>query len=143
MSLCVRNPTIWVQTRSDTNRAVQSQKMVRGLKFCIYVEEGLYYPCSENKGADQLHGYREADLRLCFRPSNLMVFLCSGSFKTFNHCLLTVVIYSKANTIILTKVKNLFIPSHVTWYKVLWWCLPSLTIGQGWVEVCQFVKLLF
>ena len=29
--------------------------------------EGLYYPCSENKGADQLRGYREADLRLCFR----------------------------------------------------------------------------
>ena len=26
----------------------------------------MYYPCSENKGADQLHGYREADLRLCF-----------------------------------------------------------------------------
>ena len=26
-----------------------------------------YYPCSENKGADQLRGYREADLRLCFR----------------------------------------------------------------------------
>ena len=26
--------------------------------------EGLYYPCSENKGADQLHYYREADLRL-------------------------------------------------------------------------------
>ena len=29
--------------------------------------EGLYYPCSENKDADQLHGYVEADLRLCFR----------------------------------------------------------------------------
>ena len=28
MSLCVRKPTIWVPTRSDTNRAVQSQKMV-------------------------------------------------------------------------------------------------------------------
>ena len=28
--------------------------------------EGLYYLCSENKGADQLRGYREADLRLCF-----------------------------------------------------------------------------
>ena len=28
--------------------------------------EGLYYPCSENKGADQLRGYREADLRFCF-----------------------------------------------------------------------------
>ena len=28
----------------------------------------MYYPCSENKDADQLRGYREADLRLCFRP---------------------------------------------------------------------------
>ena len=27
----------------------------------------MYYPSSENKGADQLRGYREADLRLCFR----------------------------------------------------------------------------
>ena len=36
----------------------------RGLKFR---KEELYYPCSENKGADQLRGYREADLRLCFR----------------------------------------------------------------------------
>ena len=27
----------------------------------------MYYPGSENKGADQLRGYREADLRLCFR----------------------------------------------------------------------------
>ena len=41
--------------------------MARGLKFWIKVEEGLYYPCSENKGADQLRGYSEADLRLCFR----------------------------------------------------------------------------
>ena len=41
--------------------------MAGGLKFRIYVEEGLYCLCSENKGADQLRGYREADLRLCFR----------------------------------------------------------------------------
>ena len=27
----------------------------------------VLYTCSENKGADQLRGYREADLRLCFR----------------------------------------------------------------------------
>ena len=26
----------------------------------------MFYPSSENKGADQLRGYREADLRLCF-----------------------------------------------------------------------------
>ena len=41
--------------------------MVRGLKFRIKVVEGLYYPYSENKGADHLRGYREADMRLCFR----------------------------------------------------------------------------
>ena len=27
----------------------------------------MYYLCNENKGADQLLGYRAADLRLCFR----------------------------------------------------------------------------
>ena len=41
--------------------------MVRGLKFRISKVEGFYYPCSENKGADQLCGYRKAGLRLCFR----------------------------------------------------------------------------
>ena len=51
-------------TWSLTNRAVQPQKMARSLRFRIKEVEGLYYPCSENKGADQLRGYREADLRL-------------------------------------------------------------------------------
>ena len=59
-------PTIWFPNRSDTNRVVQAQKMVRGLKFCIQVEEELYYPCSKNKGTDQLHGYPEADLAFVF-----------------------------------------------------------------------------
>ena len=75
----MRKPTIWVPTRSDTNRPVQSQKQARFLKFWMKEEEELYYPCSENKGADQLRGYREADLRLCFRICRLLVFLCSGS----------------------------------------------------------------
>ena len=39
----------------------------------------MYYPCSENKGADQLRGHREADLRLCFRLCKLLVFSCTGS----------------------------------------------------------------
>ena len=56
--LCVRKPTIWVPTRSDTNQPVQSQKQARSLKFRIKEEEGLYYLCSENKGANQLRGYR-------------------------------------------------------------------------------------
>ena len=38
----------------------------------------MYYPSSENKGADQLR-YREADLRLCFRLCRLLVFPRGGS----------------------------------------------------------------
>ena len=51
---------------SDTNRAVQPQKIARDMKFRIKEVEGLYYPCSENKG--------EADLRLCFRICKKPVF---------------------------------------------------------------------
>ena len=66
-------------TRPDTNRAVQSLKMARVVRFRISIEEGLYYPCSENKGADKLRGYREADLRLCFRIYKNPVFSRRGS----------------------------------------------------------------
>ena len=82
MSLVVRKPVFGVSDWSDTNRAVQSLKMARGFKFlCIYEVEVLYYLCSENKGADQLRGYRkadnrEADLRLCFRICKKPVFSC-------------------------------------------------------------------
>ena len=62
------------QTRSDTNRAVQSQKMVSGLKFWIEQVEGLYYLCSENNGADQLCGYPRPTFRRC-RMSYLPVLL--------------------------------------------------------------------
>ena len=50
-------------TRSDTNRAAQLQKIARGMKFRVWEEEGLYYPYSENKGADLKlkHVYRAAD----------------------------------------------------------------------------------
>ena len=87
MSLCVRKLTILVPTRCDTNRAVQSQKMVRGLKFWIKIVEELYYPCSENKGADQLRSYCEADLRLCFRLCRLLDFSRGGSYNlAINSC---------------------------------------------------------
>ena len=39
----------------------------------------MYYPSSENKGTDQLRGYREADLRLYFRLCRLLVFPWGGS----------------------------------------------------------------
>ena len=73
-------PTMWFSNRSDINRPVQAQKRARSLKFRISVEEELYYPCSKKKGADQLRGYREADLRLCFRICRLLVFPRGGSY---------------------------------------------------------------
>ena len=68
-------------TRFHTTRAVQSLNMARGLKFRIQEVEGLYYQCSENKGADQLRGYREADLRLCFSICKKPVFSRRGSYN--------------------------------------------------------------
>ena len=71
---------MWFPNRSDTNRPVQAQKRARSLKFRILVEEEFYYPCSKNKGADQLRGYPEADLRLCFCICRLLVFSRGGSY---------------------------------------------------------------
>ena len=45
----------------------------------------MYSPCSENKGADQLRGYREADLRLCFRIWKNPVFSRRGSYIVKQH----------------------------------------------------------
>ena len=40
---------MWILTRSDTNQAVQLLEMARGLKFCNYDVEVLYYPSSKIK----------------------------------------------------------------------------------------------
>ena len=68
MSLVVRNPVFGVSDQAPHKPGCTTTQ--DGLKFRIYEVEGLYYLCSENKGADQLCGYREADLRLCFRICN-------------------------------------------------------------------------
>ena len=47
--------------------------MARVWKFLIYEEEELYCPCSENKGADQLCSYCEANLHLYFCIHNMLV----------------------------------------------------------------------
>ena len=46
------NRSLAFQTRCDTNRPVQPWKQARSLKIWIYIEEELYYMCSEIKGAD-------------------------------------------------------------------------------------------
>ena len=68
-------------TKSDTNWPVQSQKQARCLKVWLEVEVELYYPSSENKGADQLRSFCEADLRLCFRIGKYPVFSWHVLFK--------------------------------------------------------------
>ena len=77
----MRKTIFRVTDKGNTNRAVQPQKMMtRSFKFRIWKEEGLYYLCSESKGADQLRGSREADLRLCFRICKKPVFIQFGSY---------------------------------------------------------------
>ena len=44
----------------------------------------MYYLCSENKGADQLRGYRESDLRLCFRICKKPVYSRRGSICVYH-----------------------------------------------------------
>ena len=80
-------PTIWVSDQVQHKPACTvlcRNLKPRILKIWEYVEEEMYYPCSENKDADQLRGYREADLRLCFRPCKLLVFSRTGSIKFDN-----------------------------------------------------------
>ena len=57
-------PVFMFPTRSNTNQAAQPHKIARGLINWIKKVEGLYYPCSEKKDANQLEGYCIADLRL-------------------------------------------------------------------------------
>ena len=77
MSLFVRKPVFGV---SDQVRHKPGCKIKEDGR--ILEVEGLYYPCSENKGADQLRGYREAGLRLCFRICKQPVFSRRGSYET-------------------------------------------------------------
>ena len=48
--------------------------------FGFRKKRAWYYPCSENKDADQLRGCREADLRFCFRICKNPLFSRCGSF---------------------------------------------------------------
>ena len=50
----MRKPVFGISDQVPHKLAVQSQKMARGLKFCIKEVEELYYLWSKNIGADQL-----------------------------------------------------------------------------------------
>ena len=86
--------------------------MARGLKFRIQVEEELYYPCSENNGADQLRGYREADLRLCFRICKYPVFSRRGSNRHNHDRSLTEIIKSWLYDLVLLPIAKPVMLNH-------------------------------
>ena len=68
----------------------------------------MYYLSSENTGADQLRGYREADLRLCFRIGNYPVFSRGGSniiSKIFD---MTLTMYENGPCTLLNEVKKVY-----------------------------------
>ena len=58
---------MWFPNRSDINLPVQSQKQARSGRRGFVLS-------SENKGADQLRSYCEADLHLCFSTGKNPVF---------------------------------------------------------------------
>ena len=75
MSLVVRKPVFGVSDLVQHKPGcTATQRMFMSLNFQIWEVEGLYYLCSENKGADQLRSYCAADLRLCFRICKKPVF---------------------------------------------------------------------
>ena len=60
----MKKTTMWFSNRSDKNWSLPSQKMAKTLEILDLGSGGiLSYPCSENKGADQLRVHREADPR--------------------------------------------------------------------------------
>ena len=85
---------MWFPNRSDTNRPVQLQKQARSLKFRIEVEEGLHYPSSENKGADQLRSY----------PKLICVFVFAYADCWFSHEVAQ--IFGKKRNLYLSSNKN-------------------------------------
>ena len=75
----------------------------------------MYYPCSENKGVDQLRSYCEADLHLCFSLCRLLVFPCGGLYGFLS-------LQYDVNTVQTSKVKKgmflyfLFYEIKLTYY---------------------------
>ena len=61
-----------------------SQLVLGQVDFCN-ISTALYL-CSENKGTDQLHGYRTADLSLCFHicKKQVMIQLNKLNFHWFS-----------------------------------------------------------
>ena len=80
MSLVVRKPVFGVSDQVPHKPGSTTTRDGQRLEISYLEKKGIVL-CSENKGADQLRGYREADLRLCFRICKKPVFLRRGSYS--------------------------------------------------------------
>ena len=99
---------MWFPIRSYTN-----QKQARSLKFWIQEEEDVYYPCSENKDADQLRSYCEADLCLCFRIGKTTIFSLHGSYQYMSYPMISTAFFSDGSNIISPAIGS-HVPSAAT-----------------------------
>ena len=78
--------------------------------------------CSENKGADQLRGYREADLRLCFRKCKKACFL------------MTRLIFS--STDLITVHFSIVCPDKESQYISMWTIISKVRL-EAFMWVCM------
>ena len=69
LGLVVRKPVFGVSAKQTQTRLYSHRRWLE-----ISDLDSREILCSENTGADQLRGYREADLRLCFRICKTLMF---------------------------------------------------------------------
>ena len=62
------------------------RKPVFGVFDLVRHKPGCTVTCNKNKGADQLRGHREADLRLCFRICKKPVFDAAHIYMYIRVC---------------------------------------------------------
>ena len=75
----MRKPVFGVSDQVQHKPGCTGTEDGQSLEISDLGSRGIILSCSENKGADQLRGYREADLRLCFRICKKPVFSRRGS----------------------------------------------------------------
>ena len=104
----------------------------------------MYYPCSENKGRDQLRGYREADLRLRFCVCKKPVFSRCGSNKqilSVTHLNFSTVLFFSVHTCILNFVKswNHFAHNYEPHHKKPAFCIYQKTFLDTY-QLCKLIS---
>ena len=83
----------------------------------------MYYLCSENKGADQLRGIREADLRLCFRIYKMLGFFHDAAHIGFKWS----IVFVCCCVCLVHNAQTVF---HLCYKKTLR-AVPELVMGGG------------